>query len=93
MRYNLIAPIADQPSYNNIYGYGATIWSLLKFGIFTAKDAANLESPEGKKQIEQIRQVSKIAERSSATPAQLAIAWTLKSPHVSIPILVVSKSM
>ncbi|EPY52326.1 potassium channel subunit [Schizosaccharomyces cryophilus OY26] len=122
-KYSLIAPIADQPQYNyvtrdhlekdllplqQIYGYGSTVWSPLKFGILTGKYndgipensrlnttgkqfAAHVDSQEGKTQIQQVRQVSKIAERIGATPAQFALAWTLKNPHVSTTILGASK--
>ncbi|CAA19066.1 potassium channel, beta subunit, aldo-keto reductase [Schizosaccharomyces pombe] len=122
-KYNLIAPVADQPQYNyltrdhfekdllplqQIYGYGATVWSPLKSGILTGKYndgipegsrlsttftslAGQLQTPEGKTQLDQVRQISKIAEQIGATPSQLALAWTLKNPYVSTTILGASK--
>jgi len=45
-----------------------------------------LESPEGKTQLEKVRQLTPIADRLDCTTAQLAIAWCLQNPNVSTVI-------
>jgi len=41
------------------------------------------ESPEGRDQIEKVRQLMDVADKLGVNVAQLAIAWCLKNPHVS----------
>lgn len=45
-----------------------------------------LESEEGQRQIEKVRQLMPIAQELGCTMAQLAIAWCLKNPNVSTVI-------
>lgn len=44
------------------------------------------ESPEGRDQIEKVRQLLPLADCLGCSMAQLAIAWCLKNPHVSTVI-------
>jgi aryl-alcohol dehydrogenase-like predicted oxidoreductase len=52
----------------------------------------HLESEEGRQQIEKVRQLAVIAEESSCSTAQLAIAWCLKNPNVSTVITGASRA-
>jgi voltage-dependent potassium channel beta subunit len=45
-----------------------------------------LESPEGQRNIEKVRQMTPIAQELGCSMAQLALAWCLKNPHVSTVI-------
>jgi aryl-alcohol dehydrogenase-like predicted oxidoreductase len=49
------------------------------------------ESEEGQRQIEKVRQLTKIAEELGCSMAQLALAWCLKNPNVSSVITGASK--
>jgi voltage-dependent potassium channel beta subunit len=51
-----------------------------------------LESEEGRRQIEKVKQLAAIAEELSCSTAQLAIAWCLKNPNVSTVITGASKA-
>lgn len=87
------APIFEQ------YGMGTTIWSPLASGILTGKYAAGI--PEGSRLdrvdwlqdrltedvAKQVASLGGIAKEMGCSLAQLAIAWCLKSPHVSTVIL------
>ncbi|KAL1927552.1 hypothetical protein VTP01DRAFT_3789 [Rhizomucor pusillus] len=44
-------------------------------------------SEEGRRKIEKIKLICQIAQRLGCTPAQLAIAWCLRNPHVSSVII------
>ncbi|KAL9066969.1 MAG: hypothetical protein Q9161_007213 [Pseudevernia consocians] len=125
-KYNLIAPIAEQPQYNAFhrerfeveyaplfdqFKYGTTIWSPLASGLLTGKyndgipegsrfhnhkDFFNnkikeLESPEGKAQIEKVRKLTKVAEKLGGSASQLALAWAAKNENVSTVILGATK--
>jgi voltage-dependent potassium channel beta subunit len=46
----------------------------------------NLESPEGRSNIEKARQLAPVAEELGCTQSQLALAWCLKNPNVSTVI-------
>ncbi|KNE55515.1 voltage-dependent potassium channel beta subunit [Allomyces macrogynus ATCC 38327] len=46
----------------------------------------SLSTDEGVAKLEKVRQLSVIAERLGATPAQLALAWCVKNPNVSTVI-------
>ena len=119
-KYNLIAPIAEQPQYNAFhrerfeveyaplfdqFKYGTTIWSPLASGLLTGKyndgipegsrfhnhkeifgsKAKELESPEGKAKIEQVRKLTQIAEKLGGSASQLALAWLLRRSPVILP--------
>ena len=125
-KYNLIAPIAEQPQYNAFhrqrfeveyaplykeYKYGTTIWSPLASGLLTGKyndgipegsrfanhkdffgsTVDSLQQPEGKAKIEQVKQLTKIAERLGGNMTQLALAWCAKNENVSTVILGATK--
>ncbi|MBS0213726.1 MAG: aldo/keto reductase [Proteobacteria bacterium] len=49
--------------------------------------ARRLASPEGQARLERARRFAALAAEIGAKPAQLAIAWCLRSPHVSSVIL------
>jgi aryl-alcohol dehydrogenase-like predicted oxidoreductase len=80
------------------YGMGTTVWSPLASGALTGKyldgipegSRAALEGYEWlrehilvPKNDGQIRRVLEMADELGCTPAQLAIAWCAKNPHVS----------
>ncbi len=48
--------------------------------------AERLDTEEGRRDLEDARKVAALAKELSVTPAQLAIAWCLKNPHVSTVI-------
>lgn len=52
---------------------------------------SKLESEEGEKQIEQVKELTKISEELNCTMSQLAIAWCLKNENVSTVITGASK--
>lgn len=125
-KYNLIAPVAEQPQYNafhrerfeveyaplfNQFQYGTTTWSPLASGLLTGKyndgiptdsrfatnkaffenKIKELESPEGKAQIEKVKKLTTIAEKLGGTATQLALAWAAKNENVSTVILGATK--
>ena len=125
-KYNLIAPIAEQPQYNAFhrerfeveyaplyeqFKYGSTIWSPLASGLLTGKynngipegsrfhnhkDFFNnkikeLESEDGKAQIEKVKRLTTMAEKLGGNASQLALAWAAKNENVSTVILGATK--
>ena len=125
-KYNLIAPVAEQPQYNafhrerfeieyaplfNQFQYGTTTWSPLASGLLTGKyndgipedsrfatnksffenKVKELQSPEGKAQIEKVKKLTTIAEKLGGTASQLALAWAAKNENVSTVILGATK--
>ncbi|MGD8608842.1 MAG: aldo/keto reductase [Myxococcales bacterium] len=86
------APLYDR------FGLGTTVWSPLASGALTGKyldgipedSRAALPGYEWLRDLitspdnhAQVRRVVRIAEELDCTPAQLAIAWCAKNPHVS----------
>jgi voltage-dependent potassium channel beta subunit len=88
------------PLYEKL-GYGLTVWSPLGSGVLTGKyndgipKGSRLDLPNmrwlrqevldnGK--IDKVRKLGTLAKELGCTPAQLAIAWCLKNPHVSTVI-------
>jgi aryl-alcohol dehydrogenase-like predicted oxidoreductase len=81
------------------YGMGTTIWSPLASGMLTGKyndgipKGSRLEVVEWLREIRteaalvKVRELAKVARELSCSPAQLALAWCLKNPHVSSVIL------
>lgn len=83
-------------------GLGLTIWSPLASGLLTGKYNGGM-AQEGRlnqrsfdwlrdslmteSNMKRTKQLSEMAKGLDATPAQLAIAWTLANPHVSSVIL------
>jgi len=88
-------------------GLGTTIWSPLASGFLTGKynqgipsdsrvaDKSwlreELESEEGQKKIEKVKQLTPLAVELGCTLAQLALAWCLVNPNVSTVITGASK--
>jgi aryl-alcohol dehydrogenase-like predicted oxidoreductase len=87
-------------------GLGTTIWSPLAAGFLTGKylneipEGSRLSMDtfkwlrerwlqEGK--IEKLKQLVKLADELGVSMASLAIAWTIKNPHVTTAILGASK--
>lgn len=83
-------------------GLGTTIWSPLASGLLTGKylegipvgsrfsdaEYAWLKNRlEGQMRTEKIKNFCLLATRLGASPAQLAISWCLRNPHVSTVIL------
>lgn len=85
------------------YGLGTTIWSPLASGILSGKyhhgiphdsrlaKEAWLIPNHFQEQVEKVKKIAGIADHLSCTPAQLAIAWCLKNPHVSSVIMGATK--
>ncbi|KXZ53619.1 hypothetical protein GPECTOR_6g536 [Gonium pectorale] len=88
-------PLYDSPS-----GLGLTIWSPLASGILTGKYGSGT-APEGSRlaleahksklesrraHIQAASRLEPIAKELGCTMAQLALAWTLRNPHVSTTI-------
>lgn len=60
---------------------------------FFKDSAARLQAEEGKKEIEKVKKLTKLAEdpRLSCTVGQLALAWAASNPNVSTVILGATK--
>ncbi|KAG0141718.1 hypothetical protein CROQUDRAFT_663447 [Cronartium quercuum f. sp. fusiforme G11] len=60
---------------------------------FFKDSAARLQAEEGKKEIEKVKKLSKLAKdpRLGCTVSQLALAWAASNPHVSTVILGATK--
>ncbi len=81
---------------------GTTVWSPLASGILTGK--YNDKVPESSRlggqrwlrealtqeKLDKVKEFTALASQIGCKPSQLAIAWCLKSPHVSTVILGVS---
>jgi aryl-alcohol dehydrogenase-like predicted oxidoreductase len=50
-----------------------------------------VESEEGLRQLEKVRELTKVADGLNTTPARLALGWCLKNPRVSTVILGASR--
>jgi len=89
------------------YGLGTTIWSPLASGLLTGKyndgiptdNRLHVQGMDWLKEqtlgqaskIEKTKQLTALANQLGTSIAKLAIAWTLKNPHVSTTILGASK--
>ncbi|MBS1637608.1 MAG: aldo/keto reductase [Bacteroidetes bacterium] len=89
------------------FGLGTTIWSPLASGLLTGKyndgvptdNRLHIEGMDWLKEralgdnskIEKTKKLTKLAQELRTTMPLLAIAWTLKNPHVSTTILGASK--
>ncbi len=89
------------------FGMGTTIWSPLASGLLTGKyrdgipDDSRLNLPgyewlreavmEDPTRLEKAHAVADIADQMGIAPAQFALAWCLKNPHVSTVLLGASK--
>ena len=90
-----LKPLCDR------YGLGTTIYSPLAQGVLSGKynngvpaDARiKADGPEWQRNLisdptlDKVRKLSQIAGDLSITPAELALAWCLKNPHVSTCII------
>jgi aryl-alcohol dehydrogenase (NADP+) len=81
------------------YGIGVTIWSPLNWGWLSGKYRrgqalpegsrasrgfrVNLDSPEGKKNLEIVDKLLPLAEQRGITLSQFSLAWLLKNPLVT----------
>lgn len=99
--YNMFHRSKIEEEYLPLYksfGMGTTIWSPLESGILTGKynngipensrfhrhpDLANRLTPE---KINKVKALNEIADELGCKMSQLALAWCLKSPHVSTVI-------
>lgn len=63
-----------------------------RFATISKDDASKFETSETKAQIEKVRGLTKIAEKLGGSMASLALAWTIKNPHVSVAILGATKA-
>lgn len=89
------------------YGLGTTIWSPLSSGLLTEKyinmsnekTRLDIDGMEWLKErtlgdatrLEKVKQLNKLAKDIGTALPKMAIAWTLKNPHVSTTILGASK--
>ncbi|GLI67261.1 hypothetical protein VaNZ11_011444, partial [Volvox africanus] len=88
------------PLYDTRMGLGLTVWSPLASGILTGKYSSGM-APEGSRlsleankaklterrsDIEAACRLEPIARELDCSMAQLALAWTLRNPHVSTAI-------
>lgn len=89
------------------YGMGTTIWSPLSSGLLTEKyinmsnekTRLDIEGMEWLKErtlgdatrLEKVKQLNALSKEIGTTLPKMAIAWTLKNPHVSTTILGASK--
>ncbi|KAM4611675.1 voltage-gated potassium channel subunit beta-2-like [Polymixia lowei] len=103
-QFNLVPPVCEQAEYHyfqrdkvelhlpELYhkiGVGAMTWSPLR-GYAWLKE--KVFSDEGKKQLAKIKELHLLASKLNCTPAQLAIAWCLRSEGVSSVLLGVSNT-
>lgn len=72
--------------------YNDGIPSDSRFATISKDDASKFETSETKAQIEKVRGLTKIAEKLGGSMASLALAWTIKNPHVSVAILGATKA-
>jgi voltage-dependent potassium channel beta subunit len=87
-------------------GLGTTIWSPLASGILTGKYTRGVQSGTRleldeldwlrktnvvEEKLQKAAAIAALAKNLGASPAQLAIAWCLKNPHVSTVILGATK--
>lgn len=81
------------------HGIGLVVWSPLAQGLLTGKynDGVPADSRAGQlewvkerqlteERIDKARKITALAQEVGVTPAALALAWTLKNPHVSSAI-------
>lgn len=96
------APLYDE------FGMGTTIWSPLASGVLTGKyrdgipDDSRLNLPgyewlreslmEDKNLLKKANTIADLAKELDIPPAQFALAWCLKNPHVSTVMLGASKT-
>lgn len=89
------------------YGLGNVVWSPLAMGILTAKYADASRPPAGTRAagpsadmmsdyftqpvLDAVKRLMPLAESAGVTPAQLALAWCLRSPEVSSVIVGATK--
>jgi voltage-dependent potassium channel beta subunit len=101
-QYNLLHRARVEREYEPLferYGMGTTIWSPLASGLLSGKYDAGippgsrfekidwLRETRNEANLGKVRRVGQLARELGCTPAQLAIAWCLKSPRVSSAIL------
>ncbi len=97
-RYNLFYRERLEKEYSPLFKkhqMGTTIWSPLASGVLSGKYNQGIPKdsrfakephliPENlNKQVEQVKELAKLALELGGTVAQLAIAWCLQNPHVS----------
>lgn len=79
-------------------GMGVTPWSPLKGGLLTGKYRRGKELPEGgrsasmaahltERNYDIVERLITVSEEVGATPAQVALAWLLRQPGVTSPII------
>jgi aryl-alcohol dehydrogenase-like predicted oxidoreductase len=87
------------------HGMGLVVWSPLAQGVLTGKyndgipeesrynnvDKDWFSKQLAEDRLERSRGISTLARELGVTPAALAIAWTLKNPHVSSAIIGATK--
>jgi aryl-alcohol dehydrogenase-like predicted oxidoreductase len=72
--------------------YNDGIPSDSRYGTISKGQASMFDKPETKARIEQVRKLTKIAEKLGGSMASLALAWVIKNPNVSVAILGAAKA-
>ncbi|HEX7381463.1 MAG TPA: aldo/keto reductase [Nevskiaceae bacterium] len=100
-QYNLLHRSRVEKEYAPLYeefGMGTTIWSPLASGVLTGKYVDGIPSGsrlalrdyawlKQEQHTEAVKRLLPIAHERGVSPAQMAIAWCLKNPHVSTVML------
>lgn len=63
-----------------------------RYGTISKGQASMFDKPETKARIEQVKTLTKIAEKLGGSMASLALAWVIKNPNVSVAILGATKA-
>ncbi|KAE8444627.1 hypothetical protein EG329_014375 [Mollisiaceae sp. DMI_Dod_QoI] len=63
-----------------------------RYATISKDQASMFDTPEKKAEIEKVKSLTKIAEKLGGTVGNLALAWVIKNPHVSVAILGATKS-
>jgi aryl-alcohol dehydrogenase-like predicted oxidoreductase len=63
-----------------------------RYGTISKGQASMFDKPETKARIEQVKKLTKIAEKLGGSMASLALAWVIKNPNVSVAILGATKA-
>jgi aryl-alcohol dehydrogenase-like predicted oxidoreductase len=72
--------------------YNDGIPSDSRYATVSKGQASIFDKPETKAQIEQVKKLTKIADKLGGSMASLALAWVIKNPHVSVAILGATKA-
>ncbi|KUJ15008.1 putative voltage-gated potassium channel subunit beta [Mollisia scopiformis] len=63
-----------------------------RYATISKDQVSKFEQPETKAQIEKVKKLTTIAEKLGGSVGNLALAWVIKNPHVSVAILGATKA-